>query len=357
MLSDLRALAPKLPGLLFLLLLGLAGALLARALGLPIPFLLGSLVCVATYAIVTFARTGNRPWYPKPLRTTFIAVIGVLIGSTFKADMAGELPRIWITILAMVPFVFVAHAIGYGIFRHIGRYDPVTATYAAMPGGLIEAVSLGEKAGGDVETLSIQHFLRIVIVVVTIPTLFYLWTGEAVGSAAGQHLNASPVEVTDWLIIATLALVGAVLGIKLRLPAGHMIGPLALTATLQATGVVDISGPAILLNGAQLIVGVGLGATFARTTLRHLLSCLGLGILVVTVLLGLGFGIATLLAPLSPMPFEALLISFAPGGVTEMGLIALSLDVSPALVAAHHLFRISFTVTVIPILARRATSR
>ena len=42
-----------------------------------------------------------------------------------------------------------------------------------------------------------------------------------------------------------------------------------------------------------------------------------------------------------------LFISFAPGGVTEMSLIALSVASSPALVSAHHIFRIIITVSLL----------
>ncbi|HKK85326.1 MAG TPA: AbrB family transcriptional regulator, partial [Roseovarius sp.] len=39
-----------------------------------------------------------------------------------------------------------------------------------------------------------------------------------------------------------------------------------------------------------------------------------------------------------------MLISFAPGGVTEMALVALSLQANPALVTLHHIWRILITV-------------
>ena len=42
--------------------------------------------------------------------------------------------------------------------------------------------------------------------------------------------------------------------------------------------------------------------------------------------------------------FEVLFVSLAPGGVIEMGLIALSLNANPVFVAAHHVFRISVSV-------------
>ena len=51
--------------------------------------------------------------------------------------------------------------------------------------------------------------------------------------------------------------------------------------------------------------------------------------------------------------FQILLMCYAPGGVVEMGLIALSLGVSPIMVTLHHVVRIGFTVIAIPLIGRR----
>jgi uncharacterized protein len=48
-----------------------------------------------------------------------------------------------------------------------------------------------------------------------------------------------------------------------------------------------------------------------------------------------------------------LLISFSPGGVTEMALIALSLNANPAVVTLHHLYRIILTVVMLGVAKRR----
>lgn len=336
----------QLPDLILALGLGGFGAFAARHVGLPLPFLLGSLLATASVSLVLFARTGRRLWFPQPLRKTFVAAIGVMIGTTFAPGLLSSLPGMWRTLLAMVIFVLLAQILGYLIFRGIGRYDRTTALFAAMPGGLIEAIALGEKAGGDVETLSLQHFARIVLVVIAIPGFFYIWTGEAVGSAAGQTLEKAPPELFDWLAFAVLVPLGIVLGERLRLPAAHLMGPLLLSAVLHGSGVLSLTGPTMLLNTAQLVVGAGLGVMFARSTPKRLLIGFALGSVSVGSVLGLGIGMATLLARHVSMSFEALLISFAPGGITEMSLIALSLGISPVLVAAHHLFRIVLTVAM-----------
>lgn len=337
---------PRILKLALILGVGLVGALSANLLGFPIPFLLGSLTASATLSLLMYARTRQRLQFPLPLRNTFVAVIGTMIGTTFSPEALALIPSLGLTLSAMVLFLVLAQVVGYLIFRYLGRYDKTTAIYAAMPGGLIEAVTLGEKAGGDIEILSMQHFARIILVVLMVPTFFYISSGQVVGSGAGQSLQSVAPDWTDWVAFLMLAPTGIYLGNRLHLPASHLMGPLILTAAFHASGVLSVTGPSVLLNTAQLIVGAGLGTMFARSTPRHLLTGFGLGAVYVAVVLALGAGFSAVLSRFVPMSFEALMISFAPGGVTEMGLIALSLGVSPVLVMTHHMFRIIFTVSV-----------
>ena len=55
--------------------------------------------------------------------------------------------------------------------------------------------------------------------------------------------------------------------------------------------------------------------------------------------------------------FDVMLISFAPGGVTEMALVALSLQASPAFVTLHHIVRILITVIALIMLKARVNTR
>lgn len=167
--------------------------------------------------------------------------------------------------LAIVPFVLIAHGLGYWLFVHVGKYDRVTAFYCGMPGGLIEAISLGEQNGANVTILTAQHFARIVMVVVLVPLLFYVFSGQVVGSSSGQAPSRLPTTGFDIVGIAALAGVGMVFG-----------------------------------------------------SLPHVM----------------------------PLSMSALFISFAPGGVAEMGLVALSLNLSPVIVSVHHLLRIMATVFI-----------
>lgn len=337
--------------------IGLVGSLVAFWLGLPMPFLLGSLVATGAYAMLTTHRGGQKLEFPAWLRKGFIAVIGVMIGTTFSSDLLAVVPSLWISLAFMVPYVAVSLAVGYLLFRHIGKYDHTTAIFAAMPGGLVEAVAFGEQAGGDIRILSLQHFARIVLVVMAVPLLFYVWSGQAVGSAAGQTFSVTPWVAIDVVLIAALAPLGMLIGPWLRLPAPYLTGPLILSALVHATSLATTNNPDWLLYLAQLVVGTGLGANFSGATIKQLFNAFALGVVAVSLMLIISFGFATGVGQLMPISFDALFISYTPGGVTEMNLIALSLGISPVITATHHLFRILLTSLLSGYLARTGNSK
>ncbi|MDF0603085.1 AbrB family transcriptional regulator [Psychromarinibacter sp. C21-152] len=335
-----------------LLLLGAAGGTLAAWIGVPMPYMIGSLTFSAAYTIA-WGQLGREVAFPRPLRFFFVGVIGVMIGSRFTPDLLPLFPVLWPSFLAVTGFVVVSHAYGYFVLRGLGRYDRTTATYGAMPGGLIEAITMGEKAGADVKVLTVQHFARIILVVVTVPMLFLWLGGEAVGSSAGQALDNGPSAWTDLVLIAVLAPAGLWVGRRLHLPAGQLMGPLVVCGGLQLAGAVALHPPPWLLWTAQLVVGAGLGAQFAGASGRVLGKAFGLGLVSVAGMLVIGAGVAAGLTRATPEGFEPLFVSFAPGGMTEMALIALSLDASPVIVTAHHLARIMFAVVMVGWVSRR----
>jgi uncharacterized membrane protein AbrB (regulator of aidB expression) len=74
-------------------------------------------------------------------------------------------------------------------------------------------------------------------------------------------------------------------------------------------------------------------------------------------MLAIGVALAAGLHALTGEAVDVLVISFAPGGVTEMALIALSLHANPAFVTLHHIYRIILTVLMLGVLARFRPSR
>ncbi|MEP0940871.1 MAG: AbrB family transcriptional regulator [Rhizobiaceae bacterium] len=337
--------------------IGLAGSLVALWLGMPLPFLLGSLGACGVYALLSTRNSGRKLYFPQLLRRGFIAVIGVMIGATLTLDLLAIVPTLWISISLMVPYVAVSLGVGYLLYRFVGKYDHITAIFAAMPGGLVEAVILGEQAGADVRILSLQHSARLVLVVIAIPLLFYFWSGQIVGSAAGQSFASGPSGWVDVPLILVLAGLGLLVGPLLHLPAPQLTGPLLLSAVAHVTGFATTSNPDWLLFLAQLVVGTGLATNFSGSTIGLMLRAFGLGLVAVCTMLIVSLGFAAGIGKLVPLDFDALFIGYAPAGVTEMNLIALSLGISPVVIASHHLFRLVLTSLISGFLARAEMSK
>lgn len=336
-----------------LLLFGAAGGWLLSLLGAPLPYMLGSLLTSAL-AVAFFQYHFPKGYvFSQRFRMLFVGVIGVMIGAQLRPEVAALLPLMLISIPAMAVFVLSAHAMNYAIFRRLGGYDKPTAYFAGSPGGLIESITMGEAAGADVRLLTLMQFLRIIAVVALVPVGMSIWEGHPVGSAAG--LGFGPGAGGDWLgvaLVMALAVAGVTLGNWLRLPAGQLLGPLVLAGALVLTGVVEITAPPWLVAGAQVVLGTGLGVRFTGMSRAMFVKGMGLSLVSVAGMLALGVALSLIVARLSGLPVDMLVVSFAPGGVVEMGLIALSIAANPAFVTMHHLVRIFMTVGELALMAR-----
>lgn len=312
---------------------GLGGAVFAFN-DLPLPWMLGSMVACTLGALLQAPITA-----PAVVRPPMSAVIGVLLGSGFSPEVIGRMAGWLPTLLGLALFVAVSGLACVVYFRRVARFDPVTAYFAGMPGGLIEMVMLGEARGGDPRTIALIHSARILLIVLTLPFAIE-WVGgvDIVRSRAGPSVWEAP-WTTEALLAAT-ALGGAVLGRLLRLRPAFLLGPMIASATVHALGLTDFMPPVEIVNGAQLVLGAVIGCSFVgagpRAIRRVLLVSLGSTI----ILLAATVLFAAAVSRASSYGVLPLILAYSPGGLAEMSLIALSLQIEVAFVAAHHIARV-----------------
>ena len=327
---------------------GASGSALAYGIGTPMPLLMGAFVATAAVSLAKVRVWRITPAMPMSVRNLFVAVIGVMIGSGFHPGFFGQFSQIWLLAIGVLMFVPAALALNITLFRRFGGYDTQTAFFSAMPGGLIESVTMGEKAGADTRTLSLQQFSRIALVITLLPSLLSLWNGQKVGSAAGVTLTDPRIalDLWDWAILLLSMILGSVGGRALKIPAGILVGPMILSAGAHLSGVIEAGPPFWLVSAAQVIVGTGLGSRFAGFSVRQIRNSIMLAMASVLGMLVIDGAVVFIISRFSDIPAQILFISFAPGGITETALIALSLNANPVLVTTMHIFRILITVSV-----------
>ncbi|MEO1495121.1 MAG: AbrB family transcriptional regulator [Pseudomonadota bacterium] len=331
------------------------GGLIATWIGTPLPWLLGGMVAAAVALMLGVTVAGEPISFPQGPRMAFITIIGVAIGGSATPGMWAEVGEWWISLAGVAVFVLAAHAMNYQLFLRVAGYDRPTAFYCATPGGLIESVQLGEEAGGNPALLTVQHFSRIAITVTLVPLIYWAMRGEAVGSAAGVGFDAAETEIglVDLVLLAGCAVLGGWGGRKIGFPAAIITGPVILSTLVHAFGWTEAQPPDWLIAVAQLVIGLGLAMRFRGMTRGLLMQGIGLGLCTVTMMLALGAALAGAISLTEEHSFQILFMCYAPGGVVEMGLIALSLGVSPVLVTLHHIIRIGLTVVIIPLIGQR----
>lgn len=322
-------------------------AFVAVGLGLPLPYLMGPLLASAGLSLGLSAHLPGEFPHLGRLRFVFIAVIGMMIGAQVTPALFADPASLGLSAVALLVFVALSLGFNYAVFRRLGGFDRATAFYSGMPGGLYESISMGEDAGADLARLMLQQFLRVIAVVTLVPIGLSLWMGKAVGSAGGVTLARPDVPWQALPVVALAILTGIALGRLLRLPARQLTGPMAVGAALSLSGQIAIDIPQWLINLALIVVGAALGTRFHGASRRMLAQGFGLALVSVGGMLLIAAPIAGLIAHETGQRFDMMLIAFAPGGVTEMTLVALSLSGNPAIVTLHHITRILITVTLL----------
>lgn len=336
-----------LPTLLLTLALGAFGGFAARLVHLPLPMLLGSLLAVAAAALAGLRPLGYLPQFPTTLRQFFVPIIGVAIGGNFTPTILTEAGLWWPSLVALCLFIPSAHLLGYRALRATGKLDKVTTFFGTAPGGLNETVLMGEEMGADVPMLTMLQFLRLILTIIVVPLGFTVATGHAVGSAGGASLVAAhALSLPDLGWIVAAGLIGAVLGQASRMPAGIITGPILVSAAMHLAGLSDASPPLWSIWLTQIVIGTSLGVRFAGMPLGNFVLAVRLAAVNVTISIGLAAAFAFALADFVHEPVAAVFLAFAPGGLTEMSLIALSLQMSVIYVTAHHVLRIVLAVAL-----------
>ncbi len=339
--------AAAVPRIALALGLGLLGALAARAIAMPLPWMLGPM-CVCTLAAVLRLPIQG----PMVLRPPMIMVLGVLLGSGFTPAVADRLVEWAASLSLLAVYIAAVGALAYPYFRRFARYDPVTAYFAAMPGGLTEMMLVGRAYGGDDRRIVLTHASRILLAVLAIPVFFRLTTDVDMTDRSAFGVSVGDVALTDYAILVACALVGWPLARLARVPAAQLVGPMVVSAAVHLAGVSAAQPPQEIVNLAQWVMGTVIGCRFIGTAPAEVLRVMRYSVGATAIMLGLTVVFGWVLSALVGTDIEAVVLAYAPGGLAEMTLVALALGADVAFVATHHLVRIVLVVVCAPAVFR-----
>lgn len=335
---------------LFSFAIGSAGAVLFYVAKLPLPFFLGSLT-FALVATLLHAPIG----VPKSFSTPVRCVLGVTIGTAFTPALIGALPGMLGSLALFVPYTALMIVVGQMFFEKVARFDRATAFFSSMPGGLTDMVLMSGDAGGNQRAVTLIQSTRIVALVFMVPIWLQFQDGIKVGGAIVQTRHLWETSVVDLVVLLALGWVGLRGAEALKLAGAPIVGPMIASAVLHASGLTASKVPFEILTFAQIALGIMLGARFRGLTLNEFLTTMVWGLAYTVILLVLSVIAAHIIERLTGFDHVSVLLAYAPGGQTELNLLAFILGSDVAYVALHHLVRLAIVIIGAQIIFARNT--
>ena len=337
LLTPIRRL-PRVATLMFLVavvatfLAGLAGGLVARFVGMPLPYMLGAFFVTMALSLCSVPIRHIRQ-----ARTAGQFVVGASIGAQFT-------PGIVLKLVLLLPYIvtgallsMLVGALCALMLLRLTDIDRKTAFFATMPAGVVEMANIANRYGGHPEPILVVQTLRVALTVTAAPFFVVHFGGVGPRHAIDQ------AATMPWLMLIMVALAAAVAGTiltRLRLPNAWFLGSAIGAALLGGLGLAEGRVPDILLVMAQVVMGISLGTQFRHEFLTKLFVVMRSA--VVTVLFAiiamglLGAGCAHLLA----LPVPTMVLAFAPAGMGEMVLTGKVLGLDAPVIAGFQMVRI-----------------
>ena len=139
---------------------------------------------------------------------------------------------------------------------------------------------------------------------------------------------------------------------KIRIPAALLSGTLFASGLLQITDIASYKLPDETVNFCLLILGASVGCRFAEKTVKEIANNSLHSIVATTILVVLGLVAAYVATFFVETNILTLILSFSPGGIYEVAVIAIAFDLDPDFVAFHHIIRLLFILFTVPIFLR-----
>ena len=333
-----------------LLVVGTAVGTVALALlRLPSPALFAGLV-VAT----ALALAGRAPaTVPRRATTLAQAVIGVVIGVLAQPSTLSGLAADWLPVLLITTGTLaVSMAAGLLLGLHPG-VTPLTGMLALTAGGASGLVAVSRDLGGDDRVVAVVQYLRVGIVTATMPLIAALGFGATAGGGAAATPGGPVLGALGFLVVCTAAGLG--LAALIRLPAGGLLGPMAVAIALTISGLWSAAAPPdVVVELAYAVIGWQAGVRFTRDSLRTVITVLPLACLLIVAIIAACAGLGLLLSAATGTTVLEGYLATTPGGVYAVLATAISAGGNVTFVVATQVLRVIVMLLVAPVLARFA---
>ena len=150
------------------LLVGTLGGLIGLKLKIPAGALIGSLLAVICFKLITRVDWGV------PTVFTFVlqVFLGIMVGSSFHPAMIKILGKVFIPVVTSTLFLVGTGMLLSVAFTRLGLMDMGTAYLGTSPGAMSALIVVALESGKDAAVITCFHFFRVVFIILTLPFIY-----------------------------------------------------------------------------------------------------------------------------------------------------------------------------------------
>ena len=318
------------------------GGYLAKLIGIPLPWMLGPLFIIG--AANAFRFKVNIPETPRPICR---ALLGCAIGANFSPQVLDRFFEVGLSLIILPIFVIIMILCTVIYLRKVMKFDLKTSVFGSIPGGLNEMVILGKEIGVEGRIMTLIHSTRIVVVVIIASIAIYFFPDvktEVLEIDLFKNYHQLPAVIF-------VSFFGFFIGKVIRLPGYTITGPMIFSATLHVLGLVNAMPIYFLIIIVQVILGSVLGSQFKGITMKDFYGPVLSGF-VSTLIAFIPLSIFVIILLKLDYNLISIILSYSPGGQSEMNILALSVGADMAFISTHHMFRVFMVIMIAAIIQK-----
>ncbi len=325
--------------------ISIPSALLAEFFNLPLAWFLGPMLAASIGALM-----GLKIIIPRIVLSSILILLGLYIGNYIDKDLFSQIHEWIFTSLIMFTYIVLSILVVSIYLQKFSKYEKKTSIFSAAPGALGPLMILAEDQKTDLSHVATSHLIRLIIIVTVFPFFVNSYYDADLGEFVQDALKNQ--DITNLLILIIFSIILILIFDRLKVPAALLSGTLVASGLLQITEIASYQISPKIVDYCLLILGASVGCRFADKTFNEVAKNAFHSFIATFLLVLLGVIAAFAASLIIDKNFFTLLLSYCPGGIYEVAVIAIFFNLDPEFVSFHHIIRLLMILFIVPVILK-----
>ena len=325
--------------------ISIPSALIAEFFNLPLAWFLGPMLATSVSALM-----GLKIIIPRIILSSILILLGLYIGNYIDKDLFSQIHEWAFTSLIMFAYIILSILVVSIYLQKFSKYEKKTSIFSAAPGALGPLMILAEDQKTDLSHVATSHLIRLIIIVTVFPFFVNSYYDADLGKFVQETLKNQNISNLFILIIFSIILI--LIFDRFKVPAALLSGTLVASGLLQITEIASYQISPKIVDYCLLILGASVGCRFADKTFNEVAKNAFHSFIATFLLVLLGVLAAFAASLIIDKNFFTLLLSYCPGGIYEVAVIAIFFNLDPEFVSFHHIIRLLMILFIVPVMLR-----